>query len=171
MRALWKNTHIRTTESVDHLACWDCTMEANSDGIMWHLDKGQSKNEKQTLERDNVTLSCLWVLSLCLIIVGNASCVNYTYSSHIVYQIFISISFELHIFQKLLVKMLWIKFKHCGTFILVWGMCWCVLVPMSVDIQAKATFIMCISLCFCFPQNMTEDQMHKSSRFGSPRLL
>lgn len=76
--------------------------------------------------------------SLCLIIVGTALCVYYMYLSHIVYQIFISISLKLNIFRTSLVTMLWITLKHCGTFIVVWGMCW--LCAGTVDIQAKTTF-------------------------------
>lgn len=65
---------------------------------------------------------------LCLLIIGAAVCVYYMYLSHIVYQIFISVSFKLNIFQTSLVTTLWITLKHFSTFIVVWEcwfLCWC----------------------------------------------
>lgn len=87
-------------------------------------------------------------------------CLLYVLVSYCLPDIYIKSSFKLNIFRTSLVTMLWITLKHCGTFIVVWGMCW-----LSVDIQAKTTLLMCIRLLFTLPQNMTEDQKHKSSWF------
>lgn len=104
--------------------------------------KGQTDSEKWTLtwrEALVVTVapSCLW-LSHSVWSLLELHCVFNMYLSHIVYQIFISISLKLNIFRTSLVTMLWITLKHCGTFIVVWGMCW--LCAGTVDIQAKTTF-------------------------------
>lgn len=152
---------------MDHLACWEWTMEKPTLMENYCLKKGQTNGEKLTLTwRDTYGHSghwLSWTFSLCLIIVGTALCVYYMYLSYIVYQIFISISFKLNIFRTSLVTMLWITLKHCGTFIVVWGMCWlCAGTHVSrytsiVDVNRR------IGLLLYWSQNMTEDQKHKSS--------
>lgn len=91
---------------------------------------------------------------LCLLIVGAAVCVYYMYLSHIVYQIFISVSFKLNIFQRSLVKMLWITLNHLYSSL---RMLIFVLVLMSVNMQIS------LAACLCFNFIQMMDQMHNFS--------
>lgn len=86
-----------------------------------------------------------WSCSMCLL---------YMYLSHIVYQIFISVSFKLNIFQRSLVKMLWITLNHLYSSL---RMLIFVLVLMSVNMQIS------LAACLCFNFIQMMDQMHNFS--------
>ena len=158
MRALLKTT------TLDPYTVWTTRLpktgqwKSNSDGInVWQRTNWywgvESDLERGTSAHCGPRLPLTF--SLCLVVVGAAVCVYYMYLSHIVYQVFISISFKLNIFRTSLVTMLWITLKHCGTFIVVWG-CW---LCAGDHVSRYTAFIMCICLLLSYLQKMTNAQI------------